>query len=264
MKDAYLTIDDTPTAHSLALGELLITMEAPALFFLRGQRMEDNPDPVPALIQRGFVMGNHLYSHQRASQLSFEEIISEITRTETLIDAAYRQAGIARPGKYLRFPHIDRGTGGWVIDYDAVPAAYRDMVIKIFTDGLNISLEKPAPALIEKKHRLQDWLRAEGFTPPPLAPITHKWYRETEMADALDWLYSYSTADWMLTTRHRGKWPYKSIADLCQKIDDDPHLQQSDSAHIILLHDDPDNLVPVTKALLNHLRHNGFRFKNFP
>lgn len=261
MADAYLTIDDTPTAHSVALGDLLLAADAPALFFCRGQRMTDDAQPVVDLIARGFVMANHLYAHQRASMLGFDDVVAEITRTEALIDAAYRAAGVTRPGKYLRFPHMDRGTGGWVVDYDAAPPAHRDTLMRLFADGLNVAMTKPGAAQVEMKHRLQDWLRAEGFTAPPFAGVTHTWYTETEMATAVDSMFTYSTSDWMLTKRHQGKWPYKTIADLCRKIDDDPHLSKADSAHIILLHDDPDDLNGVTAALLAHLRGKGFSFR---
>jgi peptidoglycan-N-acetylglucosamine deacetylase len=262
MAEAYLTIDDTPTAHSDALGDMLVRMDVPALFFIRGQRMEESPAPVERLIAQGFVMANHLYAHKRSSALPFEDVEEEIRRTEILIDAAYKAAGVARPGKYLRFPHIDRGTGGWVVDYDAVPARHRDTLVKLFSDGLNVSMEKPAPEAFEKKARLQEWLRAEGFTAPPFAGVTHEWYAETEMAQAIDAMFTYSTSDWMLTERHKGKWPYKSIEDLCRKMDDDPFLSRADSAHIILSHDDPDNLNPVTAALIKHLRGKGIAFKS--
>lgn len=261
MADAYLTIDDTPTAHSLDLAALLEDENAPALFFCRGQRMEERSDIVPALIARGFVMANHLYAHKRSSQLSFDEVVAEITRTETLLDAAYRAAGHARPAKYLRFPHMDRGTGGWVVDYDAAPAAYRDKLMKFFADGLNVAMDKPDVAAFDKKARLQEWLRAEGFIAPPFKGITHEWYAQTEMADAIDAMFTFSTSDWMLTDRHAGKWPYKTIDDLRRKMDDDHDLGRADSAHIILLHDDPDGLVPLTAALIAHLRGMGMVFR---
>lgn len=261
MAELYLTIDDTPTAHSVLLGDLLLRHDAPALFFCRGQRMDGNLQPVVDLIARGFPVANHLYAHRRAGTLSFAEIVDEITATEALIEAAYRQAGRARTGKYLRFPHMDRGTGGWVVDFDGVPPRHRAVLETLFADGLNVALDRPDAAQAEKKARVQEWLHAEGFTAPPFTGITHEWYCESEMATAIDAMFTYSTSDWMLTRRHAGKWPYKTIADLCRKIDDDPHLARRDSAHVILLHDDPDNLVPVTAALLAHLWDKGYRFK---
>ena len=261
MTDAYLTIDDTPTPHSRALGDMLVREDAPALFFCRGQRMEEDGESVPALIARGFVMANHLYAHRRSSQLPFAAVVEEIVRTERLIDAAYKKAGVARPAKYLRFPHMDRGTGGWVVDFDAAPQEHRETLVRLFADGLNVSMDKPDASAFEKKAQLQEWLRGEGFIAPPFHGVTHEWYAQTEMAQAIDAMFTFSTSDWMLTRRHAGKWPYKTVADLCHRIDDDPHLARQDSAHIVLLHDDPDNLVPVTEALINHLRHRGFAFK---
>jgi peptidoglycan/xylan/chitin deacetylase (PgdA/CDA1 family) len=263
MTKLYITIDDTPTAHSKELGDLLVSMKVPALFFLRGARMEEYFDNVVDLIARGFVMANHLYSHQRSSLLSFDEIINEIERTEILIDRAYEIAGVTRHAKYIRFPHMDRGTGGWVVDYNAAPIQHQDTLKTIMADGLNVDLTPPSIENIEKKEKLQQWLRDNDFVAPPFYGVNHDWYNETEMAHAVDAMFTYSTSDWMLTNRHLGKWRYKSIEDLKQKIDDDIYLSKEDSAHIILLHDDPDNIIAVTKALLLHFKDKNYEFLSF-
>ncbi|HEY8191255.1 MAG TPA: polysaccharide deacetylase family protein, partial [Alphaproteobacteria bacterium] len=67
--EAYLTIDDSPSAHT---GELTVALQkrgVPALLFCRGDRMEKNPDAIVEALECGFVIGNHAYSHTRFSTL---------------------------------------------------------------------------------------------------------------------------------------------------------------------------------------------------
>lgn len=261
-RKAYLTIDDSPSAELGALTDFLAERHVPALLFCRGDRLEDGLDRAVDAIGKGFVLGNHSYSHTRASQLGFSAMTNEILRTEALIDEAYRLARGRRPGKYFRFPHMDRGMGGWVVDYDQVPEAHRDTVIRLFADGLNIDLTPPDGAARQLRDDLQDWLARQGFTPPPFDGVTLPWYAETEIGRAVDAMFTFSTADWMITPRHLGKWPYQSIENLTQKIDDDTSLGQQETAHVILAHDQ-DGLLPVVASLIQHMLDSGFTFMPF-
>jgi peptidoglycan-N-acetylglucosamine deacetylase len=258
MPDAYLTIDDSPSAETGMLTAWLMEKNIPALLFCRGDRLEKNPAAIVEAIRRGFTIGNHAWSHSRFSQLSFEEGVAEIEKTDALIDKAYEKAEITRPGKYFRFPHMDRGTGGWVVDYDAAPE-HKDTLIKLFSDGLNIDLTPPSPDQIDKSHRLRAWLKSKGFTAPPFAGIKFDWYAETEMSDAIDAMFTYSTADWAVGPRHAGKWLYKNADDLKKKIDEDSWLRRKDSRHIILMHDQ-DDLFAITRGLLEHMQTRGVHF----
>ena len=257
---AYLTIDDSPSSRTDDLTDELKMRGVPALLFCRGDRLEQNPAPIARAIQRGFAIGNHAYSHTRFSTLSFEQCVQEIKKTEELIDAAYQNAGAKRPGKYFRFPHMDRGAGGWVVDYDAAPT-HREVLLKLFGDGLNIDLQKPSNAINDKKTRLQEYLKRSGFT-PPCPPPAFSWYSKTEMAAAIDAMFTYSTSDWMITKRHAGKWPYKTLDDLKKKIDNDPFLCDESNTHIILTHDQ-DETVDTTIALVDYMLDKGFEFLEF-
>jgi peptidoglycan/xylan/chitin deacetylase (PgdA/CDA1 family) len=258
---AYLTIDDTPSETTDTLTDALKSRNIPAVFFCRGDRLEANPAPAIRAIAKGFCAANHAYSHTRASLLSFEDMSAEIARTEKLLEDCYDKAGVARGAKYFRFPHMDRGAGGWVVDYDAVPPAWRETVTRLFADGLNISLEKPDPALVAKKHQLQDWLRAAGYAPFAAGAITHKWFSGSELGEAIDAMYTFSTSDWMLLPRHQGKWPYKTLDDLKKKIDDDAWLNAPDSINIVLAHDNAE-ILDVTLSLIDHMRSKNIEFKD--
>ncbi|HTK84275.1 MAG TPA: polysaccharide deacetylase family protein [Patescibacteria group bacterium] len=262
MPKAYLTIDDSPSAHTDALTDALAARNVPALLFCRGDRLKKNPEPIVTAIRKGFVIGNHAWSHTRFSTLSLEDGTKEIKKTDKLIDNAYRKAGVQRSAKYFRFPHMDRGCGGWVVDYDDLLPSYRDALVQLFGGGLNVQLTPPDRAMKLKKQALQDWLKDEGFQSPDFRGVPHSWYNDTEVATAIDTMFTYSTGDWMVTARHLGKWPYKSVDDLKAKIDADPFLHK-DGSHIVLMHDQ-DELLDVGIALVDHLIAKGFVFQKIP
>ena len=258
MKRAILTIDDTPSSETGKLTDFLLSRHVPAILFCRGDRLEQNLDAAIHATRKGFVLGNHAYSHTRFSVLSFEQGCDEIRRTEKLIETAYKNAGVARTVKYFRFPHMDRGAGGWVVDYDAA-GQHGDALKSLFADGLNINLDPPAPDMVEKKSKLQAFLMSEGFASLPSQGVTFPWFQNTEMKQAVDAMFTFSTSDWMITPRHAGTWPYKKLEDLKRKIDDDRYLGDENSANIILAHDQ-DGLFPVVSALVDHLLSKGISF----
>lgn len=262
MPEAYLTIDDSPTQHTIALTDFLVSRDVPAIYFCRGDMMEQyGLASLIDAIRKGIVLGNHAYHHYRASQKPFEVTVDEIRSTEKLINQAYAEAGVVRGKKYFRFPHIDRGAGGWIIDYNQLSAEDRDDVIAVFSDGINIDLAEPTPEMVEKKEKLQAFLKEEGYSPLNDG-ITFPWY-QGELAAAIDMPYTYSTSDWMLLNRHKGKWPYKSLEDLKVKIDEDRWLKDTHSRHIFLAHD-KDEIEIVTRDLIDHSLAKGFKFLPIP
>lgn len=259
MPNVLLTIDDSPSPETDQLTDLLMNKNIPAILFCRGDHLEKNPDPIVRAVEKGFVIANHAYSHCRASTVSYKDMIDEIEKTEVLIDDIYQRARQKRPKKYFRFPHMDRGAGGWIIDYNAVPE-HRDVLVTLFSDGLNIDLMPPSPEQIEKKDRLQSYLQNQGFVSLSNDNINYPWFTETEMTHAIDAMFTFSTSDWMVTPRHAGQWPYKNTNDLIQKIDRDPWLADKESDDIILMHDQ-GGLFEITAMLLQHFLDRGFAFK---
>lgn len=256
---AYLTIDDSPSHRMDDLVDYLEEKKIPALFFCRGDRLEENMAPVIRALQKGFVIGNHAYSHQRSSQKDFMWIIDEIERTETLVEQAYAVAQVARTGKYFRFPQLDRGTAGWIVDYDLYGEEDRAELLHTFAEGLNVeSMDRPDKAAFEKRDRLQLYLSGAGYT-QPFKNVTPRWYCSGEVAKASDCLYTFSNCDWMLTARHLGKWSYKTVNDLKQKALHDRVLTQEDSVSVLLAHDQAE-IVDITMELLEDLRQNGLNF----
>jgi peptidoglycan-N-acetylglucosamine deacetylase len=270
-KRAYLTIDDSPMKQTDQLADWLIEKDIPAIFFVIGSSysdvdihftgMDQNPDPIRRLIEKDFVVGNHTFTHRRSSEMTFEEVVEEIEKTEMIIERLYREAGKSRIHKLIRFPHLDRGCGANIIDYDAALAMGYDLK-DMFLDGLNIRLVEPTTEQIEKKAKIQDYLAREGFSTEAFKDVTFDWYHKTEMADSRDLLYTYSTADWMMNpdfSPHRHKWPYQSLEALKKKIDDDLHMQAENSVNIVLAHD-KNNMFEVTTSLIDHMKNSGIEF----
>lgn len=263
MPEAYLTIDDSPSLHTDKLTDFLVERGVPAILFVRGAFMEegDGFQKIVRAIQKGMVIGNHSYAHDRTSVAGFESQTAQISRTQVLIEEAYKAAGEALPSRYIRFPHMDRGMGGWIIDLDTVPDEYRAYVENLFWDGLRVeTTARPSEELFDLKRKVQEWLKQEGFQKLPTPGVTHPWFVKSEMADAIDAMYTFSTSDWMLTPRHKGNWHYKTIEDLKRKIDEDIWLQKNDSAHIILAHDDREDSLEITTSLIDYFLEQDFDF----
>lgn len=269
-RKAYLTIDDSPTFETDALVDWLVANDVPATLFCIGgaykdmhidcDGMEQNPGPILRAIDKGFLIGNHTYTHRRAGELSYEDVVAEIEKTDTMIDRLYAQAGKARPAKLMRFPHIDRGAGGWVVDYDAA-GKHKAALMELFGAGLNITLAPPSAEQVEKKEKIQAYLKREGFVTDIYNGVSFPWY-QGEMAASRDLLYTFSTSDWMLNpdlARYAAPWPYKSLDALKDKIDTDPWLSDRTSAHIVLAHDH-NGLLPITTELFAHMKKNGIEF----
>ena len=254
-----LTIDDSPSLETEDLINFLSERDIFAILFCRGDLLEQNPEPIINAIRKGFVIGNHAWSHCRFSTLSFEEGVEEIEKTEELIDQAYKKAKVARRCKFFRFPYMDRGCGSQVVDYNS-SLEHRETLIRLFGDVVSVDSFFPSDEMKLKKQKWQDWLKENDFTSPSsCAGVTHSWYTMTEMAQAIDAMFTFSMSEWMLTERHVGKWPYKTLEDLKRKIDDDPWLKDGTGDGIVLAHDQ-DTLFPFVSALVTHMLHRGFTF----
>lgn len=256
---SYLTIDDSPSTRMDDLVDYLSSKKIPALFFCRGDMLEENSSSAIRALQKGFVLANHAYSHQRSSQKDFSWVVEEVNKCEALLDAVYAAANVEKHGKFFRFPQLDRGAAGWVVDYDDYNHHDRADLLKTFAEGLNVqSMERPAADLFDKKNRLQKYLEMAGYV-QPFKDVTKSWYQSGEVNLARDCLYTFSNCDWMVTQRHLGKWPYKSVQDLKQKAHDDQSLKDAGCVNVILAHDQAE-IVDVTIELIEDLVSNGMEF----
>jgi len=241
MISCYLTIDDSPSPHTDAMVDFLLARDIPALFFVRGDLTEANPDPIIRAIQNGFVIGNHSYAHKPFGHLSYDEAIADIDRCDVIIDQCYAQAGITRPGRYFRFPYLDRGDG------DRIERHFE----MVSDDDINAQ---------DRVQALQSYLKNKGFC-QPFQVVTHPLYHNPSICGAADCLMTFTSYDWMLTDRHVGQWDFKTIDDLKSRIDQDAHLSHA-QGNILIFHDQDETFVTF-KSLIDHMCEKEYRFLSF-
>jgi len=241
MTSCYLTIDDSPSPHTDAMIDFLDERKIKALLFVRGDMIDKHGmESLIRAVKRGHVLGNHSYSHKRFGELSYDEAIAEIEKTDTLIDDVYVRSGIKRTGYYFRFPYLDRGDG------DPVERHFDNVVEANINDD---------PRII----KIQNYLHDKGYT-QPFDLCTHPYYQNASIKNAADCLMTYSSFDWMMTDRHKGKWDYKTIDDLKTKID---HSDMKNHQGNILIFHDQDETFETFKSLIDHMINKGYTFLDF-
>lgn len=86
IKKVALTFDDGPNdSYTEILLEGLEERGVKATFFLLGKEAEQNPDIVKKIYENGHLIGNHSYSHVNLCELTKEEAIGQINKTNEII-----------------------------------------------------------------------------------------------------------------------------------------------------------------------------------
>jgi len=79
----YLTFDCGYENGNLPMIlDALLEHDVPALFFLTGHFMEEEPDLVRRMADEGHLVGNHTYDHPNLTAVSKEQFFNELTRAE--------------------------------------------------------------------------------------------------------------------------------------------------------------------------------------
>lgn len=238
-KKAYLTIDDAPSAHMKQKIDFLENKGIPAIFFCEGRKIQQNPDVVIDAIHKGFIIGNHSYTHPQFSAITLEEAYEEIRQTDTLIEEIYQRANITRPAKYFRFPYGDKG--GLVGDYPI--AEYGE-------EGAR------------RKSAIQAYLRELGYTQPSF-DITTTYFREAGLLDDVDWYWTFDTFDWSVNSAEP-MYGITSLEAVYDRIDEDAPeaacgLNQSESEEVVLIHDH-ENSTDIFCPIIERLQEKGLQF----
>lgn len=236
MPSTYLTIDDSPSAHTDAMTSFLVARSVPAILFVRGDRFEKNFDPIVRAVERGFAIGNHSYAHRPAGEMSFDEWVEDFQKTEVLIDEAYRGAGVSRIHRLHRFPYIDRGDG--------------QKLERSLVAGEQLQLNGS-----DKVDQIQSYLRGCNVE----QPFTNTQLPVVETA--ADCLLTFSSADWMLGPRHIDDdgHPIKTTGDLLKKLYADKRLCEQSGNSVFLMHDQ-DGLYDVFVEVIESMLNNEFTF----
>ncbi len=158
----YLTIDDAPSCHMKKKIDFLYEHTIPAIFYCRGNAILEHTEYVIQAIQKGFLIGNHSFSHPFFSQISLDECYQEILKTEELIEECYKNAGMQRPAKVIRLPYGDRGAG----DFARMPQTEEEK---------------------KKVEAIQNFLAAQGFSKIHFQDFTD---------DAIDAFWTWDSQDY--------------------------------------------------------------------
>lgn len=218
VKRVYLTIDDSPSDDFKEKVDFLKSKNIRAVFFCRGDMLEDKKELGVYAVNNGFVLGNHTYSHDFFSKIPLEKCFDEIEKTDALIKDIYRMAGIAWEHKYFRFPYGDKG-GMNFVDY------YKP----ILGEGK------------ERKDKIQNFLREHGYTKPSFDSITYKFYEDSLYRFDVDWFWTFDVMEWRLHTASPNV-PMCEIDEIYRRIDTDAPEERMGlncfhSEDIVLMHD---------------------------
>jgi len=233
MKIGYLTIDDAPSNDMKRKIKLLKNIKA--IWFCRGELLEERPDFAIYAIKKGHIIGNHSYDHPHFSKISLKKCFEQIKETDEIIERIYQKTGIKRPIKVFRFPYGDKGGGEEV--------------------------EKGWPEN-KKKHikAIQDFLKELGYRQPNFENITYKWYVKAGLDKDVDVYWTYDTLDWAVLEENQ--FGIKNIKDVLARMEENvPEggrgLNYKDSNDIILMHDFEETkemFIPMIKKLLTKVK----------
>ncbi|MBW2991094.1 polysaccharide deacetylase family protein [Candidatus Woesearchaeota archaeon] len=219
-KTAYLTIDDAPTKGFRKKVDFLLENNIPAIFFCRGKNIKQFEGDLIYSVKKGFVLGNHAYNHKHFSDLTLKECFEEIRKTDELIEEVYKRAGIKRPVKLFRFPYLDKGGHENAEAYEK--------------DWLNYTNH-------EKKQKIQDYLRENGYSQPKFKVITLKWFNNAKLLDDVDVFITFDQMEYWLGRKNA---PYGLSEEkaILNRIDEDfpeegRSLNYEGTTDIILIHD---------------------------
>lgn len=91
-KRLYLTFDNGyENGHTAAILDVLKEKRVPAVFFVTGHYIEDQPELLKRMVQEGHLIGNHTWSHPDMTQLGDERIADELKRVKERVAAVTGQ-----------------------------------------------------------------------------------------------------------------------------------------------------------------------------
>ncbi|TCL77004.1 polysaccharide deacetylase [Hydrogenispora ethanolica] len=251
VKEAYLTIDDAPGKDFRNKVAFLAQHDIPAIFFCVGENILQHEEEVIAAIRRGFVIGNHSWTHPHFSDLPVAEGQQEIRRTDEAIETVYRKSGIARPAKVFRFPFFDDGGAANAAEYEA--------------RSEQPSGENPVCPREDRRAALQSFLGELGYRQPDFRGINLQWASGQKLLDGYDVRCTFDQLEYWLNQPGAPGGLNQPAAILARIEADDPEngkaLNRLDTRDIILIHDhDPEASVALFYQIIRRYLEKGIRF----
>lgn len=121
-KTVFLTFDDGPSQQTTAVLDVLSRHNAKAVFFLIGQKAEEQPEVVRQIVAEGHLIGNHSYSHKNTFPLMSASKIAEDLRhcNQILADITGNTPTLFRPPFGVTNPLIAKGLKKTGIPFDTI------------------------------------------------------------------------------------------------------------------------------------------------
>ena len=221
MLSITLTIDDIASKNTPAIVDYLNSKGIPAVMFAVGENVEKYYDEAIYALQKGMIVGNHSYSHPAFSQLSLEDGIADFEKNEAVLDKLYKDAGVERKYRPVRFPYGDKG-------------------------GAN-------------KAGYQEYFARRGFTKIDDSKITYPWWHETGLDKDIDTLWTYDFEEYRV--RPESGFTFDDVLkkmDVTNPVQGGA-LYDENSHQMLLLHahDETDEMAPkyyqiLIEKLLEH------------
>lgn len=262
MSGLYLTIDDSPSGQFPQLCAFLKATKIPAVLFARGDLLSLYPDLAVQAIKDGLVIANHSWSHHHASKLGAGLAVREVLKTQALIDDLYVRAGVARPGPYLRFPHMDSGLGGWPLPPEKFALGEQRELQAAYARFYNNDMAQPDEAALARHKSIETALSEQGFRQMRFEGVEVAWYNRYAASSAVSTQGTFCHPDWWLARRHHGKFaPGDKLAQLNSNFD--AFVAANPGNHILVMHDSVEIWRHFPK-MIEHMLTKGHRFLPIP
>lgn len=226
MSKAILTIDDITSANTPAMVDYLCGRGIPAIMFAVGQNVEKYYDEAIYVLKKGIIIGNHSYSHPCFNDLTLEQAIEEIQKTEEILNKLYSDAGVERRFRPFRFPYGHKGGD----NYKA----------------------------------LQEYLKEQGFHKLMDEQITYSWYEENGLNRDIDTFWTFDFGEYQIRpgSDFTVESVFARIHDEHPPTGD--VLLKEDNHHIVLIHahDETEEMLPkYYKLFLDYVLEHGVEFE---
>lgn len=169
-----LTFDDGP--HPVYTEEILDVLDqagVKASFFMMGKEAELYPDLVKKVSDAGHLIGNHTYTHANVCQISVEETIEEIRKTNDILEGlTQKRPQFFRPPFGCKNETLEKQTGMFWIFWDVDTLDWSSQnaeqvyckVVKNVGENDIILMHDAYPSTVEAVQKLIPALREMGYT----------------------------------------------------------------------------------------------------
>jgi len=100
-KELYLTFDNGyENGYTAKILDVLKEHRVPAIFFVTGHYVKDQPELVKRIVDEGHLVGNHSWSHPDMSQISSQRLTEELDKVKAEVSQLTSQKDM----RYLRPP----------------------------------------------------------------------------------------------------------------------------------------------------------------